>query len=607
MSKKIAKLEAKLREFTAGSTDKVDILNQLARVWSREDLQKAIEYAKKATTLAQELHYQKGLIYSRLNKGIFYFFQSETEKASICLLEVNEWFEKNGDKQGQADAKNFLGLIYWSYGDFERGFELVSDALALNEETLDTDRQAWNLNNLGGYYYDSKNYQRSLEYFTKAYELFKREQDTGGLARALNGIGNNYGMLGDDDKALIYQDKSFKALRPTENDLTRSKILNDIGITLQRLGRYNEALEYFNKSLAIRQELGFYTGETTTLLDLGDLYIKQKKIEKAFEAINRALELAIKINALPKISRAYKILCEIYQGLGQYAKALEYHKKYHKVEKKISHDDIDKKLKHMKIVHELEKSKKESEMLHEELSLAQKLQEKILPQKLQEVNGISIVAHYMPAMEIGGDFYDVMPLANKRLAILIADVTGHGIQAALITTLLKLAFRNFQNHDVSPANILVGMNEVLYKILPKKTFVAALVVRIDIDTAHCSIVNCGIPYPAIINRSNNRVDRIQKHGLVLGAINQGKYTPGETIDIVLQKGDCLFLFTDGLCEVENENQEQFDTDLLNQVILEHVESTLGELVNQLIDTVQNFSQPHHSWDDITILAIERSK
>jgi serine phosphatase RsbU (regulator of sigma subunit) len=605
MSKKIVELESKLRKANADSTDKVDILHQLARIWSREDLKKANKFAKKANSLAQQLQYQKGLVYSRLNRGIFNFFQSEIEKASVYFLDVLDWCEKNGDKRGQADAKNFLGLIYWGFGDFERGFELVSDSLALNQETQDTDRQAWNLNTLGGYHYDSKKYQQSLEYFEKAYALFKKEQDTGGQARALNGIGNNYGMLGDDKKALTYQNKSLKVLQSTDNHLARSKSLNDLSLILQRLGRYEEALEHFNESLTIRQKLGFSTGETTTLLDLGDLFVKQKKFEKASEVINKALELAIQINAKPKISRAYKTLFEIYQDLGQYKKALEFHKKFYTIEKEISHDDIDQKLKHMKVLHELEKSKKESEMLHEELSLARKLQENILPQQLPEVHGISFVAQYLPAMEIGGDFYDVMPLANKRLAILLADVTGHGIQAALSTTLIKLAFRNFQNREVSPASILTGMNEVLHKILPDKTFVAAMVVSVDIEMSHCTIVNGGIPYPSVLKRSNNRVERIPANGLVLGAISKEKYTPGDPVDLVLQQGDCLFLYTDGLSEIENETQEQFDADQLSQVILQHVESSIGEHVNHLVDAARKFSQPQHNWDDITIMAVER--
>jgi serine phosphatase RsbU (regulator of sigma subunit) len=607
MSKRIAELEEKIRNCQVDSTDKVDILHQLAREWGREDLKKANEFAKKANTLAQQLKYPKGLVYGRLNRGIIYFFQSELEEARDYLLEALDWCEKNGDRRGQADAKNFLGLIYWIFGDFERGFELVSESLALNQEIQDIDHQAWNLNTLGGFHYDSKNYQRSLEYFKRAYALFRKEQDTGGQARALNGIGNVYGMLGDDKKAMIYQNKSLRVLQSTENYLPRAKTLNDLGLILQRLGKYNEAFEHFNEGLTIRQEVGFSTGETTTLLDLGNLFLEQKKIDKALEVINNALQMAIEIKAKPKISRAYKSLFDIYQGLGEFEKALEFHKKFHEAENEISHDDIDKKLKHMKVVYELEKSKKESEMLHKELSLARKVQENILPQKMPEVKGISFVAQYLPAMEIGGDFYDVMPLANKRLAILLADVTGHGIQAALSTTLLKLAFRNFQNSEASPASILAGMNKVLYNTLPDKTFVAALVVSVDTETARCSIVNGGIPYPSVLKRSNNKVERLRANGLVLGAISQAKYTPGDPVELVLQQGDCLFLYTDGLSEIENETQEQFEANILSQVILQHIESPISELVNHLVDAARKFSQPQHRWDDLTIMTVKRNE
>jgi len=606
MSKIIAGLEAKLRKASTDSTERVDILHQLARNWIRSDMKKAREHAKKASTLAQQLQYPKGLTYSRLNEGMFCFFQSEIEKATACFLEALDWFEKNGDKQGQADAKNFLGLIYWSFGEFERGFELVSDSLALNRETQDTNRQALNLNNLGGYFYDSKNYQKSLEYYRKAYELFEQNKDLGGMARALNGAGNNYGMLGNDKKALNYQKKSLKVLPTNQNYLTRSKSLNDLGLIQQRLGKYDEALEHFNKSLAIRKKMGFPTGETTTLLDMGGLYFKQKKIKKALKVINKALDLAIQIKAKPKISRAYISLFEIYQDSGQFKKALQFHKKFHKVEKEISLDDIDRKLKHLKVVYELEKSKKESEMLHQELFLARKLQENILPQQLPDVNGISFVAHYLPAMEIGGDFYDIMPLAKKRIAILLADVTGHGIQAALSTTLLKLAFRNYQNREVSPANILRGMNKDLYKVLPKKTFVAALVLIVDTERDYCTIVNGGIPYPSILKRSDNRVEQLPVNGMVLGAISQKHYKPGNPVDFELQKGDCLFLYTDGLSEIENEKQKQFGDELLSKEIMQHIKSPTGELVNQLVNAAQKFSKSQHEWDDLTIIAIERN-
>ena len=117
MSRKTRELEDKLQKAKVDSTERVDILHELARQLGREDLEKAKEFAKKAYELALKLQYPKGLVYDRRNKGIFYFFQSEIEKATAYFLEALAWCQENGDKRGQADAKTFLGLIYWSFGD----------------------------------------------------------------------------------------------------------------------------------------------------------------------------------------------------------------------------------------------------------------------------------------------------------------------------------------------------------------------------------------------------------------------------------------------------------------------------------------------------------
>jgi len=160
------------------------------------------------------------------------------------------------------------------------------------------------------------------------------------------------------------------------------------------------------------------------------------------------------------------------------------------------------------------------ELFKEELSLARQLQERLLPHEFPDDKGISFTAKYLPALEIGGDFYDIIPLSNHRLAVLIADITGHGIQAALCTTLLKFSFLDFKNCDMGAGEILAGMNATLKKILPSNIFVAALVAVIDTKSAQCSIVNGGIPYPIVLRRSKHRVEPVLASGLVLGVVGK---------------------------------------------------------------------------------------
>jgi serine phosphatase RsbU (regulator of sigma subunit) len=246
------------------------------------------------------------------------------------------------------------------------------------------------------------------------------------------------------------------------------------------------------------------------------------------------------------------------------------------------------------------------EAIQRELLLARKLQERTLPQGLPDTNGLSFAVRYQPALEIGGDFYDIMPLTDDRLAVLIADITGHGIQAALSTTLLKFAFRSFENRDIGPAEILCGMNAALFKILPEDVFVAALVAIIDPNGFHCSLINGGIPYPLLLKRSEQTVELIPTSGLVLGVVDSELYRQGEQKDLDLEEGDSLLLFTDGLSEVENGDGDQFGFNSMRQFIVRQNHKSMQELVASLVTEAERFGMEDHQSDDITILSIERT-
>ena len=184
--------------------------------------------------------------------------------------------------------------------------------------------------------------------------------------------------------------------------------------------------------------------------------------------------------------------------------------------------------------------------LRQELLLARKVQERMLPQSFPENNGISFAVKYQPALEVGGDYYDILPMASDRLAVLLSDVTGHGISAALSTVLLKVAFGSFQDSEASPAEILAGMNQVLHGILPEEMFAASLVLVLDPQTSVCQLASGGGPHPFLLRRGRGSVERIAINGLLLGMFGDGIYQPSDEMDVELKTGDCLILYTDGL-------------------------------------------------------------
>lgn len=246
------------------------------------------------------------------------------------------------------------------------------------------------------------------------------------------------------------------------------------------------------------------------------------------------------------------------------------------------------------------------EMLQKELELARQLQQKILPECFPTSDGLSFVTKYQPALEIGGDFYDVIPLAEGQYALLVADVTGHGIQAAMSTTLLKFVFSNFKDKHASAGEIVAGMNQGLHEILPSGMFVAALVATLNPETAECNLVNAGLPRPYLLRAKDRKVEYIFAEGLLLGIVDNDAYQPSKEITVKLETGDRLLLFTDGLTEVENNNDEHFDDGFMKEALADHHEKTAKCIIDNLIIGAKKFSKPDHIWDDVTILGIEKT-
>ncbi len=255
------------------------------------------------------------------------------------------------------------------------------------------------------------------------------------------------------------------------------------------------------------------------------------------------------------------------------------------------------------LLREREKLMQQHEMLREELALAREVQQSMLPGYFPEHPHLQFVAHYHPALEIGGDFYDTIPLADGKIGVLIADVTGHGIQAALITVLLKSAFAEWRDEEISPRDMLVAFNTLLFRVLPTNIFVAALILVLDSETNACQLANSGIPHPFHVKRNAGEVQRIPANGLLLGIADEDTFMPGEERTFQLERGDKLLFYTDGLSEIEGQDQRQFENQIV-PILLKTLDLPAGRALEALEKSARAFSKPGHNWDDMTLLAIE---
>jgi len=217
---------------------------------------------------------------------------------------------------------------------------------------------------------------------------------------------------------------------------------------------------------------------------------------------------------------------------------------------------------------------------------------------------MALSAEYLPALEIGGDFYDTIPLAGDKIGILVADVTGHGIQAALSTAVVKFAFSDYKNCECSATEIITGMNKILLRALPEETFAAAMVVILDTKTSECRLANGGLPHPFLLHRQSKDAERIAANGFMLGVIDEALFKPEEEHTLQLSKGDFLMVYTDGVSEAQNVDGVPFDQGMLTEQLVTHADLSGPDLSKKLIAASKKFSDPNHPWDDITILGID---
>lgn len=250
--------------------------------------------------------------------------------------------------------------------------------------------------------------------------------------------------------------------------------------------------------------------------------------------------------------------------------------------------------------------------LREELMLARRVQEMLLPRAFPPAGDIRFVARYEPALEVGGDFYDVVPLSGDAVAMIVADATGHGISAALCTTLMKSAFAEFAHRDIddaSPERILRNMNQAIFRALPTEMFVAATVATIDGRSGVARIAGGGGPSALRVDGNGSVVDAVHSHGLLLGVVGEDTYAPGKAAEISLGAGDGLWLYSDGLSEVENEEGSEFGTARLREAFgtLLNNPADLEAACDDLIAGVKQFARANHQWDDITLLGAHRAQ
>ena len=261
---------------------------------------------------------------------------------------------------------------------------------------------------------------------------------------------------------------------------------------------------------------------------------------------------------------------------------------------------IDKTLRHIEMMQEALASRDRLVSLKQELAVAKNVQMSILPAVPPPSEYYDLYAQMTPAREVGGDFYDYFTLDEHRLGIVVADVSGKGIPAALFTmvtrALLKSAARNYD----SPAECLSEVNDLLSQDNDACMFVTLYYGVLDLRDGRLRYSNGGHNLPRVV-RSDDSVEPVPPTGnLPLGIMSEHEFSDSE---IQLQLGDAVFLYTDGITEACNSIEDEFGESRLDVELSHTHRSAMGDLVKVVVKAVEKFAIGMEQFDDMTCLAL----
>ncbi len=246
----------------------------------------------------------------------------------------------------------------------------------------------------------------------------------------------------------------------------------------------------------------------------------------------------------------------------------------------------------------LKKEKSLLNQIEQELSMVELLQRNLLPSKNPNIKHLDFASVYEPMKDVGGDFYDFVHLNSKnKIGIFISDVTGHGVPAAFITSMIKMLLNIAENEKENPSELLNYMNNNLID-QTKGNYLTAFYCIIDTDKKTIRYSRAGHNYPIIIRK--DEIISLESRGRMLAVYNNIYF---EEREVKIKKGDKIILYTDGLTEAINKKNEEFEESFFNFIKINY-KSSINVLLSQVMDSLFRFVSGKSLEDDICIIGVE---
>ncbi len=253
-------------------------------------------------------------------------------------------------------------------------------------------------------------------------------------------------------------------------------------------------------------------------------------------------------------------------------------------------------------INELQRTTAEKERLQKELEIAKGIQQSFLPKNVPKIKGIELAAFNLPAREVGGDFYDFIPITKDKWGLAIADVSGKGIPAALFMALSRTLVRASTTRNPAAAEAIAQANKLIFEDSQSTDmFVTLFYAILDSTKKSLKYVNAGHNPPLLIRKTPGDIVLLKAKGIALGVIDDIEL---EETEIKLTRGDVIALFTDGVTEAVGENKERFEQERLTRVIEKNHDLSAQNILEEIEKEVLRFAGKQPQFDDITLMVLK---
>lgn len=249
----------------------------------------------------------------------------------------------------------------------------------------------------------------------------------------------------------------------------------------------------------------------------------------------------------------------------------------------------------------LYQEEKQLRKYEQELELARNIQQGLIPKELPETKLLDIASFFNPADEVGGDYFDYFNLGKEQIAVVMADVSGHGASAALVMTMLKGIVHALTHEIESPDRVLADINVILNEIAPKDKFVTMVFLVFDLEKKQLRYSNAGHNPLLYYNPELNSCQLLELKGPALGLSNLSVYQE-KTLE--LNPGELILIYTDGVTEAFNEKGEMFEEARLIETVQEVTKERAENIIDHVKGKLHQFKNGASQNDDVAMIAVK---